>query len=442
MNAPRDIAAHRLDFGRAYAEAARCLLCHDAPCSKACPAETDPATFIRKFRLRNVKGAIRTIKQNNILGGACGALCPTARLCEQACCAAGIDRPIRIGAIQQFLVEHSWQLGFQPLQKAEPNGHHVAVVGSGPAGLACAALLASSGCKVTVFEQRDRAGGVLAWGVPEWRLPPERLERELDDIRQLGVDIQCGTPVDGPGSAEALLQEGYDAVFLAPGCWKPVELEQQRTEGVIPWTTLLSSMRSANHDEIDGAIRDKVVAVLGGGSVAMDCVQTCHRLGAREVYLVYRRSYLQMPAEQDELLEALHSGTHLLVLNQPLGYVRGLDGKVAGIKLVRTRLGDPDAKGRRRAVHVRGSEWELEVDAVVEALGSGPEEHSPDWYPSVKVDGGKLVQIEAGTGRTSHPRVFAGGDVASGPALVVTAIRDGKNAARAILRMLGKAGEQ
>jgi len=221
-----------------------------------------------------------------------------------------------------------------------------------------------------------------------------------------------------------------------------VQLEQQSTQGVIPWTTLLSTMRGARQQQMQEAIGGKAVAVLGGGSVAMDCVQTCHRLGAREVYLVYRRSFLQMPAEQDEILETLHAGTHLLLLNQPLDYVRGLDGKLAGVKLARTRLGDPDAKGRRRALQVPGSEWELEVDAVVEALGSSPEEQSVDWYPSVKVDDGKLIQTEAGTGRTSHPRIFAGGDVASGPALVVTAIRDGKNAAKAILGMLGKAGVQ
>lgn len=221
-----------------------------------------------------------------------------------------------------------------------------------------------------------------------------------------------------------------------------MQLEEQTTDGVIPFTTLLASMRGSQHQEMDTAIRGKVVAVLGGGSVAMDCVQTCHRLGAREVYVVYRRSFVQMPAEQDEILEALHAGTHLLLLNQPLGYVRGLNGKLAGIKLVRTRLGEPDSKGRRRSMPVQGSEWELDVDVIVEALGSSPDEHSPDWYPSVKVDDGRLVQIEAGTCRTSHPRIFAGGDVASGPALVVTAIRDGKNAARAILRMLGKAGVQ
>jgi NADPH-dependent glutamate synthase beta subunit-like oxidoreductase len=442
MHDASDSAAARFDYGRAYAEACRCLLCHDAPCSKACPASTDPALFLRKFRMRNVKGAIRTIKQNNILGGACGALCPTTRLCEQACCASGIDRPVRIGRVQQFLVEHAWQLNFQPLVRVEPTGGHVAVVGSGPAGLACAAELASHGCKVTVFEERARPGGVLAWGVPTWRLSAERLERELDDVRYLGVQLKCLSPVQGPGAAEGLLQQGFDAVFLAPGCWKPERLRKEEVSGVMSWTTLLTGMREGRQKELSHGLRGKAVAVLGGGSVAMDCVQVCHRLGASEVYLVYRRSYTQMPAEADEKLEALNAGTHFLLLNQPVGYERGSDAAVCGVKLVRTRLGEPDGSGRRSPIELAGSDWVLSVDAVVEALGSSPEDASPGWYPSVKVDGGRLVQIEPASGRTSHPAIYAGGDIASGPALIVTAVRDGKNAARAILRQLGKADAQ
>lgn len=435
-----DAAEPGFDYGRAFAEACRCLLCHDAPCSKGCPAGTDPATFIRKFRMRNVTGAIRTIKKNNILGGACGALCPTARLCEQACCASGIDRPIRIGKIQQFLVEHARAIGFQPLAPARLTRGNVAVVGAGPAGLACAASLAENGCKVIVFEARAKPGGVLAWGVPVWRLPPDRLQQELDDIRHLGVEIRCLSPVTGRGSAEALLSKGFQAVFLAPGCWEPARLRNEEIPGVMTWPALLSAMREGREQELSRSVRDRVVAVLGGGSVAMDCVEVCRRLGAREVYVVYRRSYAQMPSEEDEKLEAQRNGAHFLLLNQPVGYVRRKEGSLQGLKLVRTRLGEPDATGRRAPVDLPGSEWTLEVDVVIEAIGSGPSRDSNEWYPSVQVDPGKLVKVNAQTGMTSVPGIFAGGDVVAGPALVVTAIRDGKNAAKAILEYLGKGG--
>jgi glutamate synthase (NADPH) small chain len=425
------------DYGRAYAEACRCLLCHDAPCSQACPAGTDPAAFLRKFRMRNVKGAIRTIKENNILGCACGALCPTARLCEKACCASGIDKPVRIGAIQSFLVQHGWQLGFQPLQPVKPSGGHVAVVGSGPAGLACAAALALAGCRVTVFESRPKPGGVLAWGVPTWRFPADLLDKELEDIRRLGVELKCSQPVRGPGEAEALLGKGFDAVFLGPGCWEPSRLGGERAPGVLAWPALLTAIREGREQELATEIQGKTVAVLGGGSVAMDCVQVCHHLGASEVYIVYRRSYLQMPAEHDELQEALNAGTHFLLLNQPTGYVRDDGGRVKGVKLLRTRLGEPDKSGRRQPVEIGGSDWVLDADCVVEALGSAPDPDSPKWYPSVQVDRGKLVRIDDKTGATSKPGIFAGGDVVAGPALIVTAVRDGKTAARGILQYLG-----
>ncbi|MEJ2098154.1 MAG: FAD-dependent oxidoreductase, partial [Deltaproteobacteria bacterium] len=194
-------------LGQAMAETDRCLLCHDAPCSKACPADTDPALFIRKFHLKNITGAIRTIKENNILGGACGVLCPTARLCEAECSATGIDRPIQIGKIQRFLVEHAWETGFNPLQKADSRPEKIAVVGSGPAGLSCAAELAKAGMQVTVFEARPEPGGVLRYGVVPYRFDLAFLENELKDIKKLGVEFKCNAPIAGPRAAENLLEE-------------------------------------------------------------------------------------------------------------------------------------------------------------------------------------------------------------------------------------------
>jgi NADPH-dependent glutamate synthase beta subunit-like oxidoreductase len=428
------------DFTRALAEADRCLLCHDAPCSKGCPAETEPGTFIRKLRFRNLTGAIRTIKTNNILGGACGVLCPTARLCEKECAATGIGEPIKIGKIQRFLVEHGWDLGFQVFDKPPARKQKVAVVGSGPSGLACAAELAQKGFGVTVFDEHPEPGGVLRYGVIPIRFDKRFLERELEDLKTLGVEFACGRRIEGRGGAEQLLKDGYAAVFLGPGLWAAHRLRPEAKElaGVYSSVEYLEALRKGRFDELEKNFKGKTVAVIGGGSVAMDCVRSAARLGAEDVYLVYRRSYLQMPAEEDERIEALEEGIHFLLLNQPLEYMTDKKGGVAGVKLVRTRLGQADASGRRKPLAVEGSEWVLAADAVIEAIGNRAAEDSPDWYPNLEVDDKKLIRTVDETGKTLLAGIFAGGDIVRGPGLVVEAVQDGKLAARAIMAALSE----
>jgi len=428
------------DIGQAVAEANRCLLCYDPPCSKGCPAETDPGTFIRKLRLRNVTGAIRTVKTNNILGGACGVLCPTPLLCEKECSATEIDRPIQIGRIQRFLIEHSWELGFQPLERAgEKKKEKVAVVGSGPAGLSCAAELAKDGYQVTIFEAKPKPGGVLRYGVPSYRFSEEFLDREIEDVKSLGVEIQCNHPISGREGAEKLLKEGYSAIFVAPGLWEPMRLKREGKElkGLFTATDFLASLREGKHDELGKEIDGRAVAVIGGGSVAIDCVEAAKRLGASDVYLVYRRSFAQMPAEERERIEALQTGIHFLLLNQPVDYVES-DGSLKGLKLVRTKLGEEDASGRRRPVEIPGSEWVLDVGVVIEAIGSKPASDSKEWYPSVKTNEKGLIVADEETRKTNVDGIFAGGDIVRGPALVVEAVQDGKLAARAIKEYLSK----
>ncbi len=422
----------------ALAEADRCLLCHDAPCSKACPAETDPALFIRKFRLKNITGAIRTIKENNILGGACGVLCPTSRLCEAECSATGIDRPIKIGKIQQFLVEHSWETGFTVFKKAQPRPEKVAVVGSGPAGLSCAAELAKAGFQVTIFEARPEPGGVLRYGVVSYRFDTQFLEKELKDIKNLGVELKCNSPITGSEGAENLLKNGFKAVFLGPGLWGAKRLIKNGSgmKGLYTSVNYLSALREDRLVEMEKEFSGKTVAVIGGGSVAIDCVVSAAKLDARDVYLVYRRSYSQMPAEEDEKIEALHAGVHFLLLNQPIDYISDGAGGIQGLKLVRTLLGDPDVSGRRRPVPVEKSEWALPVDRVIEAIGNKAEDDSPSWYPHVQVNEQNFIQVDPDTGKTSVEGIFAGGDIVRGPALVVTAVKDGKTAAKAIMGYL------
>jgi len=423
------------DLAQAIAEADRCLLCLDPPCSKGCPPETDPGTFIRKLRLHNVTGAIRTIKSNNILGGACGVLCPTPRLCEKECSATGISRPVEIGKIQRALVEHGWKIGFQPLSAPAKTRAKVAVVGSGPAGLSCAAELAREGFAVTIFEERSEPGGVIRYGVPAYRFDTAFFTHELADLQHLGVEIVCGTRIDGSAGARKLLQQGFKAVFLGPGLWAADRIDGgDNVAGVLTSVDFLQLMRQERFAEMGRQVEGKSVAVIGGGSVAMDCVESAAKLGARDVYLVYRRSFAQMPAEEEERLAALRLGVHFLMLNQPVGYAVDGKGALAGVKLVRTRLGEADASGRRKPEAIKGSEWTLEAQLAVEAIGTRPD--AADWSGLVKTDAGRLVIVDETSGKTSTAFVYAGGDIARGAGLVVEAVQDGKRAARAIREAL------
>ena len=254
----------RFDYSQAAAEADRCLLCHDAPCSKGCPANTDPGKFIRKFKLKNIKGAIRTIKENNIMGGACGILCPTSKLCEKECCASELDRPIRIGKIQEFLVRHGKEIEFQVFEKPEALLEKVAVIGSGPAGLSCGAELAKKGYQVTIFEKESEPGGVLRYGVPSYRFDKDLLSQELDDIKHLGVKFECNCDIKNPGEAEELLNKGFKAVFIATGLWDAATILKEKPEGVYNSVEFLLNSHTEQMDILNNEVKNKKVAVIGG----------------------------------------------------------------------------------------------------------------------------------------------------------------------------------
>jgi len=417
------------------AEANRCLLCHEPPCSVGCPANTDPGKFIRQMRFLNLKGAAATVKRNNVLGGACGILCPTCSLCQGGCTAAGLDRPINIGGLQRFLIEYAWEIGFNPLEAGEPNGLRVAIVGSGPSGLSCAAELALAGFSPTVFEVLDRAGGVLQHILPEHRMAHEFLDREIKDLTDLGVAIECGKAVETAEDVDGLFAEGFKAVYLATGAWQSVSLGIPGSDSEDVYDGI-DFLRGAKADPAgtSALLAGKEVAVIGGGDTAMDVAVSAARAGAKDVYVLYRRSFQQMPGDEEEKLDAIREGVHFVILTQPVEYLLK-DGKVSGVKAERNQLGEPDSSGRRRPVAIPGSEHVIAADLVVEAIGLRPPEGIRR-VQGLNVDEGNRIVVTGEGGRTSIDNVYAGGDAVRGAALISNAICDGRNAAAAIAQAL------
>ncbi len=424
---------------QAMQEAARCLLCHDAPCACGCPAGTEPDRFIRKLRLRNLKGAARVIKENNALGGVCAVVCPTCTLCAEGCTAAGLDRPIRIGEIQRFLVEWAWQTGFKPIQAGPSNGRKVAVIGSGPAGLTCAAELARAGCKTVVFERKPEAGGMLRYGIPPHRLSVEFLDKEIRDILALGVELRCNSAVETAADLDRLLSsEGFDAIFLATGAWSSVTLDvpHRDSRDIFDALTFLQ-LAKTDPQAFAARVKGKVVAVVGGGDSAMDAAVSARRAGALDVYLFYRRSFVEMPGDPEEKRQAIAAGIHFVILTQPTDFVIE-EGRLVGLKVVRTRLDAPDASGRRRPVRMAGTEHEFQADLAVEALGLVPPANAAAF--GLQVDAQHRIVVRDGAGHTTRPLVLAGGDAVRGASIVARAVHDGKMAAHAILDQLKSRG--
>lgn len=427
-------------LSQAVAEASRCLLCHDAPCSRGCPADTAPHLFIRKLRFKNLKGAVRAIKNRNALGGTCAVVCPTESLCESRCLASGIGEPIRIGKIQRFMVEWAWDTDFQPLLAAPPNGAKVAIVGAGPSGLACAAELAKHGVRTVVFEKRWEPGGMLLFALPEHRLSREFVRREIEDIRSLGVEFRCSTPIQGEEELDQLFEDGFQAIYLATGTWRSVRLGLTSCEcaDVLDALTWLEQAKRSNADA-RALMRGRRVIVVGGGDTAVDAAVCAKRAGALEVSILYRRSFLEMPAARREVLAALDEGVHLLLLTQPIEYILRAGG-LDGVRVVRNELKSADKDGRPRPVPIPGTEHTLPVDVLIEAPGLLPETTVKN-FSGLVIDHHQHIEVRDGGGATSRARVFAGGDAVRGASIVANAVGDGHRAARAILEQLAQ-GEQ
>lgn len=402
----------------AMEEASRCLLCHDAPCSQGCPAGTDPGKFIRSLRFKNVKGAVETIREANILGGVCARVCPYDRLCEEACSRCGIDKPIQIGRLQRFATDFERAMGMRVLEAPQATKEMVAVIGSGPAGLATAVNLALEGYSVTVFEEKPAPGGVLTYGIVPARLPQDVVDQEIQYVKDLGVQFELNCRVGRDVTVDELKSKGYTAFMLAIGMQSPrlLDIPGCDLDGV---TNAVDFLAAAKPTEGNIDVGNNVI-VIGGGDVAMDCATTARSLGADKVTIVYRRTYEEMPANKEEVRYVSELGVSFFYGFKP-DEILGKDGRVSRFKAV----GFKD-----------DSILELKADKVIFAIGQVAENPEPIADVAISLDGKNLILANEETCETNAEGVFSAGDVVNGGKTVVEAVAAGKLAAESIDKYL------
>ena len=424
---------------QAMREASRCLQCKKALCVEGCPVDIDIPAFIAKIKEGDFMGAIHKIKEKNSLPAVCGRVCPQEEQCEEMCILGKKKDPVAIGRLERFVADYEFSQGEARAPKLpEPSGKRVAVIGAGPAGLTVAGELCKMGHGVTVFEALHAPGGVLVYGIPEFRLPKWIVQRESDYIRKLGADIKVSYIVGKAKTVDRLLEDGYDAVFIGTGAGLPyfLNIPGENLNGVYSaneFLTRVNLMKAYLFPEYNTPIHlGRKIAVIGGGNVAMDSARTSLRLGAEKVYLVYRRSREEMPAREEEIENAFEEGIEPHLLTNPVRILGDEKGWVTGLECVRMELGEPDDSGRRRPVAIEGSEHVMDVDMVVVAIGQGPNPLLTSTTPDLeRTKWGNIVADEE-TGRTSKEGVFAGGDIVTGAATVILAMGAGKKAARSI----------
>jgi glutamate synthase (NADPH/NADH) small chain len=422
----------------AVKEAERCIQCKNPKCVEGCPVEVPIPEFIRLIKERDFTGAALKIKEKNNLPAICGRVCPQETQCEQVCIVAKKGDPVGIGRLERFAADYELANGVAPGEKAPATGFKVAVVGAGPAGLTAAGDLAKLGHEVTVFEILHVAGGVLMYGIPEFRLPKKVVEAEIDYIRNLGVKFETNTVVGKAATVDELLSAGYEAVFLGTGAGLPyfMEIPGENNNGVYSaneFLTRTNLMKAYRYPEYKTPIKvGKKVAVMGAGNVAMDAARTALRLGAEESYIVYRRSAQEMPARHEEIEHAEEEGVQFMLLTSPIEFIGDENGSLTAMKCVKFELGEPDASGRRKPVQIPGSEHIIAIDTAVIAIGQGPNPLVTTTTPGLELKPGKGTIIADDNGATSKKAVYAGGDVVTGAATVILAMGAGKKAAKAI----------
>ena len=429
----------------ALAEAQRCLNCKNRPCVSGCPVNVKIPEFIAKMKTGDWEGAYQVINETSTLPAVCGRVCPQETQCEAKCTLGIKFEPVGIGRLERFAADWHNANSETKAEVPQQNGHKVAVIGSGPSGLTCAGDLAKLGYKVSVFEALHTAGGVLVYGIPEFRLPKAIVAREVEGLKALGVDIETNVIIGKTLTIDELFEMGFEAVFIGSGAGLPsfMRIPGESLKGVYSANEYLtrSNLMKAFRDDPDTPImKGGKVAVVGGGNVAMDAARTALRLGADHVYIVYRRSMEELPARAEEVEHAKEEGIDFRLLNNPvelLGYENPddprdpMNGFVRAIRCIKMELGEPDASGRRRPVPVEGSEFELDVDAVIIAIGTSPNPLIKNTTKGLEVNrrGGIVVDED---GLTSREAVYAGGDAVTGAATVISAMGAGKLAAASI----------
>ena len=426
---------------QAKAEASRCLQCPKHSCIDGCPVEIDIPGFIKAVLDDNMPEAVRILKDKNSLPGICGRVCPQETQCEQTCSLVKKGAPIAIGRLERYVADWERANMGALTPKAEPprpTGKHVAVVGSGPAGLVAAADLVKLGHSVTLFEALHSAGGVLMYGIPEFRLPKTIVQGEVDYVASLGVEIRLNHVIGKIATVDELLENGFGAVFLAPGAGAPMFLNipGENLSGVYSaneFLTRTNLMKAYLFPQYDTPIQvGRRVAVFGAGNVAMDASRCALRLGAQEVYIIYRRSRVEMPARLEERENAEEEGITFKLLTNPIRFLGDEQGRVKAVELYETELGEPDESGRRRPIRKPGSEFIMEIDTAIPALGTRPNPIIPSTTKGLELTKWGTIMTDEATGSTSKERVWCGGDMATGAATVISAMGAARRAATAI----------
>jgi glutamate synthase (NADPH/NADH) small chain len=425
----------------ALEEASRCIQCPKRPCVDGCPVNVDIPDFIKAIRDNNMPEAVTTLKSKNSLPGICGRVCPQETQCEQVCSLAKKGAPIAIGRLERYVAD--WELNHSslldpPSVLPSTTGKRIAVIGSGPAGLTCAADLVKLGHHVTIFEALHVAGGVLMYGIPEFRLPKHIVQTEVNFVKSLGADIRLDSVMGKLTTIDELLQSEYDAVFLGTGAGLPMfmEIHGENLNGIYSaneFLTRINLMKAYLFPEYDTPIKvGKNVAVVGGGNVAMDSARCALRLGADKVYIIYRRSGTEMPARHEEVENAEEEGIIFKLLTNPKQFIDNDQGWVKAVECYEMELGEPDESGRRRPIVKRDSEFIIDIDVAVIALGTSPNPLIPSTTKGLETTKRGTVVANEATGKTSKDKVWAGGDIVTGAATVISAMGAGKRAAASI----------
>ena len=422
----------------AMEEAARCIGCKNAACVKGCPVSIDIPGFIGQVKEGNIEEAYKIINEASSLPAVCGRVCPQESQCEGKCIRGLKGDPISIGKLERFVADWAFENDVHPEPPKEKNGKKVAVIGSGPAGVTCAGDLAKLGYDVTVFEALHELGGVLVYGIPEFRLPKERVVRkEIENVKRLGVKFETNVVVGKSVTIDQLMEdEGFEAVFIGSGAGLPkfMGIPGENANGVFSaneYLTRSNLMKAFREESRTPIMQARKVAVVGGGNVAMDAARTALRLGA-EVHIVYRRSEAELPARVEEVHHAKEEGIIFDLLTNPVEILSDENGWVSGIKCIKMELGEPDASGRRRPVEVPGSEFVIDVDAVIMSLGTSPNPLISSTTEGLEVNKWKCIIAEEDNGKTTKEGVYAGGDAVTGAATVILAMGAGKKAAASI----------